>query len=157
MVGVAEPTRHRELAKACSTFYLPANQFLNTARMLVVRSTASLNVIASLSRQHVRAFDPDVQVIRVAPFSQLLDAPLARPWFNAWLVGIFAIAALFLATVGELLVDVHRQIGIQKSNGLLDVATTFGPSYAVRLTPEGELAFKQASEPGSTPRNPIGF
>ena len=100
VVGVAEPTRYRELAKARSTLYLPAKQFLNTARMLVVRSTASLNVIASLSREHVRSFDPDVQVIRVAPFSRLLDTPLARPRFNAWLVGIFAIAALFLATVG---------------------------------------------------------
>ena len=100
VVGVAEPTRYRELAKARSTLYLPAKQFLNTARMLVVRSTASLNLIASLSQEHVRAFDPDVQIIRTAPFSRLLDAPLARPRFNASLVGIFAIAALFLATVG---------------------------------------------------------
>jgi hypothetical protein len=56
---------------------------LNTARMLVVRNTASLNVIASLSQEHVRAVDPDVQLIRVAPFSRLLDAPLARPRFGA--------------------------------------------------------------------------
>ena len=100
VVGVAGATRYRELATARSTLYLPAKQFLNTARMLVVRSTASLNLIASLSQVQVRAVDPDVQVIRVAPFSHLLDTPLARPRFNAWLVGIFAIAALFLATVG---------------------------------------------------------
>jgi hypothetical protein len=83
VVGVAEPTRYRELKKARSTLYLPARQFLNTARMLVVRRTASLNVIASLSQEHVRAVDPDVQVIRVAPFSRLLDTPLARPRFGA--------------------------------------------------------------------------
>ncbi len=39
VVGVAELTRYRELAKARATLYLPAKQFLNTARMLVVRST----------------------------------------------------------------------------------------------------------------------
>ena len=100
VVGVAGATRYRELATARSTLYLPAKQFLNTARMLVVHSPASLNLIASLSQVQVRAVDPDVQVIRVAPFSHLLDTPLARPRFNAWLVGIFAIAALFLATVG---------------------------------------------------------
>ena len=50
VVGVAGPTRYRELAKARATLYLPAKQFLNTARMLVVRSTASPALIASCRR-----------------------------------------------------------------------------------------------------------
>jgi hypothetical protein len=55
------------------------------------------------------------------------------------------------------LVDVQRQIRIMESSGLLDVAATFGPTYAVRLTPQGELALDQASAPGPTSNNPIGF
>lgn len=61
------------------------------------------------------------------------------------------------SAIGVSLVDVQRQIRILESNGFLDVAATFGPTYAVRLTPQGELALEQASGPPSTPRNPIGF
>lgn len=59
--------------------------------------------------------------------------------------------------IGAPLIDVQRQIKILESNGLLEVVATFGPSYAVRLTPQGELALEQASAPGPTPSNPIGF
>jgi ABC-type antimicrobial peptide transport system permease subunit len=38
--------------------------------------------------------------MRVAPFTELLDRPLARPRFNAILLGIFALAALVLSAVG---------------------------------------------------------
>lgn len=62
-----------------------------------------------------------------------------------------------LATaIGVALVDVQRQIRILESNGFLDVAATFGPTYAVRLTAQGELALEETSGPGPT-RNPVGF
>lgn len=100
IVGVAAPTRYRELAKPRATLYLPASQFQMTAQMLVLRTTVSLELVASLSRDRVRAVDRDVQVMRVAPFTEMLDAPLARPRFNAFLLGIFGIAALLLAAIG---------------------------------------------------------
>jgi putative ABC transport system permease protein len=147
VVGVAEPTRYRELAAARATLYLPAKQFLNTARMLAVRSTASLDLVASVARDHAGALDPDVRVIRVEPFTQLLDVPLARPRFNAWLVGIFAIGALFLATVGLYAVIAayarqrDREIGIRVALGattadVRDLVLT----EAVRLAGSGAAA-----------------
>ena len=94
-------TRYRELTAPRPTLYLPAAQFQMTATMLVVRTTASLELVASLARDRVQAVDRDVQVMRVAPFAEMLDRPLARPRFNAFLLSIFGIVALLLSAVGS--------------------------------------------------------
>lgn len=100
VVGVAAQSRYRELPKPSATLYLPAAQFQMTAQMLVLRTTAPLDLVASVARERVRSLDPDVQVMRVAPFTELLAAPLARPRFNAFVLGVFAVAALLLSTIG---------------------------------------------------------
>jgi putative ABC transport system permease protein len=100
VVGVAARTRYRELADPRPTLYLPAEQFIVSARMVVVRTAASLAVVSAAARERVRGVDPDVQVMRVAPFTEMLAGPLARPRFNAFLIGVFGIAALILAPVG---------------------------------------------------------
>ena len=38
--------------------------------------------------------------MRVSPFELLLDGPLARPKFNARLLGVFGVTALLLAAIG---------------------------------------------------------
>lgn len=100
VVGVARPTRYRELASPRATLYLPADQFLVTAEMLVLRTASPLAQVAGLVRERVRAVDPEVQVTQVAPFRELLQGPLARPRFNALLIGVFGAAALLLAAIG---------------------------------------------------------
>jgi putative ABC transport system permease protein len=100
IVGVAASTRYRELARASPTLYLPAAQFLVTAEMFVMRTTAPLDLVASLARDQIRAIDPNVRIVRVSHFSRMLEAPLARPRFNAFLLGIFGSTALVLSTVG---------------------------------------------------------
>ena len=100
VVGVAAPTRYRELTKRRSTIYLPAAQFLVTADILALRTNAPLDIVASLARDRIKAIDPGVLVVRVEPFAHTLDGPLAQPRMNAVLGGVFGIAALLLASMG---------------------------------------------------------
>jgi predicted permease len=100
IVGVVRPTRYRELRQPRPALYVPAEQLIVSAQALVLRTPAPLAVATGVIRERVRAVDPDVEVMRVAPFAQLLDAPLARPRFNAFLIGLFGIAAMLLAAVG---------------------------------------------------------
>jgi len=100
IVGVAANTRYRDLTRPRPTLYLPAAQFQMTAGMLALRTTATLDLVASLARDRVRAVDPDVHVMRVTRFTDMLDVPLARPRFNAFLLTIFGVAALLLSAIG---------------------------------------------------------
>lgn len=100
VVGVAGQTRYRTVLGPRPTLYLPAAQFQMTATMLAVRTTAPLELLTSLANDRIRAVDPDVQLMRVAPFADMLARPLARPRFNAFLLSIFGFAALLLSTLG---------------------------------------------------------
>jgi ABC-type antimicrobial peptide transport system permease subunit len=100
VVGVAAQTRYREVASPRPTLYLPAAQFQMTATMLVLRTTASIDLVASAARERVGTVDPRVRVMRVVPFVEMLERPLARPRFNAFVLSLFSAVALLLSAVG---------------------------------------------------------
>jgi len=100
VVGVAATTRYRTVTAPRPTLYLPAAQFQMTATMLIVRATASLELLMSVARERIRGIDPNVMVLSAAPFADYLERPLGRPRFNAFLIGLFGIAALLLSTLG---------------------------------------------------------
>jgi ABC-type antimicrobial peptide transport system permease subunit len=112
--------------------YVPALQFIVAAQRLVLRRTAPLDVIAAAVRKRVQAIDPDIRVMRVAPFASMFDAPLARPRFNAFLISMFAIVALFLATIGHYAV-IAAHVRQREREIALRVALGARPWDVVRL------------------------
>ena len=100
VVGVAGTTRYRELATPRPTLYIPAKQFMDSARMLAIRTAAPPELVAGVVREAVRAADPAVRVTRIAPYSEYLRVPLAWPRFNTLLLVVFAGAALLLSAIG---------------------------------------------------------
>jgi predicted permease len=100
VVGVAGRTRYRELREPRATLYLPASQFMFAPDTIVLRTDSPTGAVAALVRDRVRAVDPAVEVMRIARFAELLEGPLARPRFNAYLIGVFGVAAWLLAAIG---------------------------------------------------------
>ncbi len=100
VVGIAKPTRYRELVEPRATLYVAAAQFVDGAGSLAIRTSAPLEQIAGAVRERVRRVNPNVMVTRMDPFSTYLARPLARPRFVAWLSNIFGGIALLLAGIG---------------------------------------------------------
>jgi putative ABC transport system permease protein len=100
VVGVAALTRYRDVTSSRPTLYLPAAQFQMTATMLVLRTTASIDLVASLARERIGMVDRDVRVMGVEPFAGMLARPLARPRLNAFLLGVCGAVALLLSAIG---------------------------------------------------------
>jgi predicted permease len=100
VVGVVAPIRYRDLAVARPTLYVPAVQFIETPQAYLMRTSVPPAALAGLVRERVQAATPRVRVMAVAPFRQYLQVPLARPRFNAFVIGAFAAASLLLAAVG---------------------------------------------------------
>jgi putative ABC transport system permease protein len=123
VVGVARRTRYRELREPRATLYLPATQFTFTPDFIVLRTGSPTAAVAALVRDRVRMVDPAVQVMRVARFAELLEGPLARPRFNAFLIGLFGVAAWMLAAIGLYAVmgasvrQRHTEIGVRVALG----------------------------------------
>jgi putative ABC transport system permease protein len=100
IVGIAAQTRYREVTGPRPTLYLPAAQFQMSATSVVLRTAAPADQLVELARDRIRRVDPDVQLVRIVPFKDMLERPLARPRFNAFLLSVFGSAALLLSMVG---------------------------------------------------------
>ena len=108
VVGVVADVRYRELRKSWLDVYFPVGQTFSGepsrgyygGRALVVRSIYDAETLAPSLRAAVHEVDPDIPVESIVPVDAILDTEVARPRFQALMVGLFAATGLLLAAVG---------------------------------------------------------
>ena len=102
VVGVVPDTRYRDLRDARATVYYPLAQsiFPFAPTSLVIRARGSPAAAMPAVRGAILETAPGVVLVHGGPFEGYMEAPLALPRLNAFLLGVFAFAAAALAAVG---------------------------------------------------------
>ena len=102
VVGVVDDVRYRELTNPRPVVYVAWAQQKDMPPLsfVVVRGTAAHALAARDVDRVVREIEPGVLVTGVATMRQRLTTSLARPRFDAVVLGVFAGVALVLAAVG---------------------------------------------------------
>lgn len=101
ITGVVRDVRHVGLREAAQPeLYLPFASFPLNPIDTVIRSSAPQAAIEAAMRRALREIDDQLAVARFMSMEQVVDEQLARPRFQAVLLGLFAAVALTLAAVG---------------------------------------------------------
>ena len=83
--------------------YRPIYQFRGTRVLslnVTVRTSLSATSLEPQIRREIQAVDPNLPVFNVRTMNEVIDGSLASRRFSAELVGVFAVVALLLASVG---------------------------------------------------------
>jgi putative ABC transport system permease protein len=101
VVGLIGDVRQLGLAEAApALLYLPYEQFPLPFTTLAVRSSLPEGAVTSLMRAQLASIDPDLPFADTSTLRSVLTQSVDEPRFRAMLIGIFALLALILATVG---------------------------------------------------------
>ena len=101
IVGVVRDSKYISLSEAPTPFvFLPLQQNHETGMALLVRTTGNpANILGSV-RQEVRALEPNLPVANPLSLNEFIGNTLYAARVGAILVGVFAILALVLASIG---------------------------------------------------------
>ena len=83
--------------------YRPIYQFPGSRALslsVTVRTSLSATSLEPQIRREIQAVDPDLPIFNVRTMNEVIDGSLASRRFSAELVGVFAVVALLLASVG---------------------------------------------------------
>jgi predicted permease len=102
VVGVIEDIKNDGLDQSGSPhIYAPIYQFPRLRSLSVtVRTSLSATSLEPQIRREVGSIDPNLPVFNVRTMNEVIDGSLASRRFSAELVGVFAVVALLLASVG---------------------------------------------------------
>jgi putative ABC transport system permease protein len=100
IVGLVGNVKHQKLnAEPDPEAYEPHAQLTFDMTMLV-RTETDPNSIVKAAQNEVKALDKDLPAYGIKTLDEYLSASVARPRFNALLLGVFASLALILTAVG---------------------------------------------------------
>src|SRR5207249_7952613 len=74
--------------------------FRSLSKSVTVRTSLSATSLEPQIRRELQAIDPNLPVFNVRTMNEVIDGSLASRRFSAELVGVFAVVALLLASVG---------------------------------------------------------
>jgi putative ABC transport system permease protein len=101
IVGVVGDEKNSSLSKTAEpAVYFSHRQFSYRSMSVVARTTAAPLSLVNAAQSEVWALDRNLPVSNVKTMEQRLGEAVARPRFNALLLGLFAALALLLAAVG---------------------------------------------------------
>jgi putative ABC transport system permease protein len=83
--------------------YSPIYQFRGTRTLslnVTLRTSLSATSLEPQIRREIQAVDPDLPIFNVRTMNEVIDGSLASRRFSAEVVGVFAVVALLLASVG---------------------------------------------------------
>jgi putative ABC transport system permease protein len=101
IVGVVRSFKHSSLsAENKPELYIAYKQNPRPTAMMVARTTGDPTNLISTVRNEVKALDSTLAIYSVRTLDQYLAASVAQPRFNTLLLGIFAVVALILTSVG---------------------------------------------------------
>jgi len=101
IVGVVKDVRHLGLREAARPeVFMPFASFPLNPVDTVVRSALPPAQVTAAMRRALRSVDDQLALGRVMTMNEVVDNQLARPRFQAALLGLFAVVAILLAAVG---------------------------------------------------------
>jgi putative ABC transport system permease protein len=101
IVGIVGHVKHRALeGESRVQYYIPHTQMQAGNLNLVVRTDADPTSLAGVVRGAIKGMDKDLPVFRVQTLEQYVIDSMAQRRFALTLLGIFALVALALASVG---------------------------------------------------------
>jgi putative ABC transport system permease protein len=101
IVGVVGNVHHGGLkVSPPPEIYLPHVQEPSSTLWVTVRTTGDPTRVAAAIRTEIRAIDADLPVGQMKTMEQVVSDSVARPRFDAGILGVFGAVALFLSMIG---------------------------------------------------------